>query len=163
MQLKEIIKICNSEGWLHGLEHMYCLEHCGVGEEESGKIIEDIDFVEIFNAQLRFSPFWSRFPMINNYTRDNNYKAEQFAFERKKAGIANSDAHRIEDAGIAYTEIPALNLRNTGEKILSDLKLRCKERRVYSSTSNNYESLGSWLDWVSKFQYGIKFHSSEVS
>ena len=138
---------CNDSGILHGLEHPNLEAHFGIGLERATYFVEECDFVEGHNAQLRWARIFSKLPVIGQYTRTSNDKAKEFARRHKKPYISNSDAHRIEDAGIASIEFERNLLNEENEERLFE-SLRTIITSHNFSTNEEYESLLGWTNWV---------------
>lgn len=135
-------------------EHPFCVSHGGIGKEKLEKILPKIDAIEGHNSQLIFSEIlFSKIPVFKNYVRKLNKKTQEFAEQNKKPWIATSDAHRIEDAGISYIDVPRISLDySNGEKFLNSLKNVIKSNNF--KVHCEYENFFAWINWVSKFIIG---------
>lgn len=146
MSLYDTLRYSQDNGLIQIAEHTYVREHFGLGEELLEKYLDYYNAIEIHNAQLFI-------PLLNRWA---NEKARRFALSHNKQGVANSDAHRIEDLGVAFTKLNFQPNLSNGEKFLESLKnaitlLDPKNPNTY----NGYESIiGSW-DYRAKFTYGI--------
>ena len=152
---QDTLQYCNDNGLTHGLEHPDVEEHFGAGLGRAEQLVEKCDFVEAHNAQLRWSRAFSKFPVIGPYTRAFNAKAERFAKQHDKPIVANSDAHRIQSAGIASNEFEKDDLDFSSE----DNLFRTMRRTILSGNfkiNRSYESRLGWISWVGKFKAGIK-------
>lgn len=115
--LEQAIRFCKDNCLLHGSEHPFLEEHFGVGEEILIKHLDDYDFIEGHNSQLIIPGLLEKFPVFGKYNKKRNKKAKEFAIKHKKPAIAVSDAHRIEDIGVSYIEIPDFDFSD-GEQFL---------------------------------------------
>ncbi len=155
MNLRDTQKYCMDNGLLHGLEHPNLEVHFGIGLEMAKDYVEKADFVETHNAQLMWPGFMKGLPKVGKYTRINNEKAKNFAYVYNKPGIATSDGHMIESAGAAYIEFGKVLLDTDKEdKLLETLSsVVCLN---HFNAFEGYDSPINWLEWVSKFNWGIR-------
>jgi hypothetical protein len=87
--LKDTIKEAKDLGAIVIADHPFTPKiRGGIGERNLLKYLEQLDAIEIVNAQ--------------NIIRKYDKQAKKFAKEHKKPGIAVSDAHLTEDIGLAY-------------------------------------------------------------
>src|SRR3989344_1949982 len=154
MDLNDTIKYCNYNELLHGLEHPNLEAHFGVGLKKAGNYVELCDFIEGHNAQLTWPRIFSGLPVIGQYTRSSNEKSKEFARRNSKPYISTSDAHRIQDAGIAAISFDngLINTSNEGA-LLASLKSMIKHSKF--ENIEGYESLLGWFNWTSKFKIGL--------
>ena len=140
MNYADTVSYCNDSGLLHGMQKVALGKH-GTSDAVEAKIAERSDFVEGHDAQMRFD-------------KDANRLAKDFALEHDKPWIAVSNAHRIEDAGIAYILFDAkLFDASSEEKLFDSLKGAVRGRKFYNFKA--YESMRGLLDWSLKFKWGV--------
>ena len=152
--LIETINYSNDNGLLHGLEHPSLENHFGIGLKKAEEYLELCDFVEGHNAQLCWHRIFSPFPVLGQYSKSSNDKSKEFARKHNKPYISTSDAHRIEDAGIASIEFDSQFLSPTNEEML----LKSLRNIIKSNAFENiegYEDIFGWLNWTSKFKIGL--------
>ena len=155
MDFHDTISYCNGHGLLHGLQGPALESHFGAGLERAAELVEECDFVEGHDAQLRWPREFSGFPMIGRFTKTANDKAKEFARKHNKSYLSNSNAHRIKDAGIASNDFYDRTLSfDSEEALLSSLREGVRSSRFV--THEGYESMFGWIDWVSKFKSGIR-------
>lgn len=152
--LIETINYCKDSGLLHGLEHPYLESHFGLGLQKAEEYFDLCDFVEGHNAQLALPTLFSRLPVLGQYTKSSNYKSKEFARKRNFPSIATSDAHRIEDAGIAAIKFDNQLLSPVNEEMLLQSLRNIIKTKSFESIEG-YEKISDWLNWVSKFKIGI--------
>ncbi|MBU0760229.1 MAG: hypothetical protein KJ858_00895 [Nanoarchaeota archaeon] len=159
MNIADTVQYCNDHGLLHGLEHPALQSHFGLGFYKAMQVVDQCDFVEGHNAQLRWLRAFSKLPKVGKkiapYTRTSNDLAKEFARKNKKHYLANSDAHRIESAGIASNEFNEGELDFSSESRLFKT-LRSSIIEGNFTTNEGYESICGWINWVWKFQRGIR-------
>lgn len=108
--LYEVIDEIKEQGGMIGVPHPFDIFRRSINKHIY-EIIDKIDFIEVINGRCSSSIF--------------NEKALKISREYGIPGIAGSDAHRIEEIGLAYIEINDLrDLRkrkiiNIGGRILS--------------------------------------------
>ena len=163
MSIKDTLKYGKERGLIRIAEHPYVESHGGIGKERLEMYAEDIDAVEGHNSQMIFRNFATVIPVLrkrfSEFSREQNLKAESWAWVNNKPCVATSDAHRIEDAGLSYIEWEGKIDDSSEEKFMRSLRNRVS----YGSfnTLEKYESLLNWVNWVWKFQKGIK--SGEIN
>lgn len=156
ISLEDTIKYCQDNGLIQIAEHAFLVEHFGVGGELLEKHIDSYDAIEIHNAQL-FLPGIFRFvPLLGAYNKSTNKKARKFAECYKKPGVANSDAHKIENLGEAYTRLDFTPDLNSPDKLLNSLRSAIIKLNPRNPDINEgYIPLLDFLDWTTKFRRGI--------
>ena len=155
MSLFDTLYYCIDKGLLHGLEHPNVEAHFGVGLEKAVNLASRCDFVEGHDAQLPLPRVFSLFPMLSQYSKTSNDKVKKFARKYNVPYIATSDAHRIQDVGMAYIEFDKALLNTSDEdRFIGSLRTIVKSNAFI--TVEGYESLLGWINWISKFQRGIK-------
>ncbi len=152
MGLLDTLMYCDYNGLIQIAEHPFALSHFGMGEKVLETHLGYYDAVEGHNSQLCLPAFMSGLPVVGNYTRTQNRKAKDFAAVHNKPYVATSDGHRVDDVGISY--INTLNQINDAseEQFIGGLKRAIKDKRF--TVHEEYEPLGRWLNWVSKFKIG---------
>jgi len=160
--LRKIVGIAKGCGYLQILEHPTVVEHYGA-IDYAEDLSEHFDAVEGHDAQLCVPDWMSRVPKLGAFTRNRNQLAAEWAVNHNLTWIANSDAHRFEDIGLAYTEFPRekLDFGDTGILIAS---LRgalqsgegISRQRTYAQFWPSKEHpMPGWWDWTTTFQWGI--------
>jgi len=155
MNFRDTLAYCNDHGLAHGLEHPNVEAHFGVGLEKAVNLASRCDFIEGHNAQLMLPRIFSLLPTIGQFTKNSNNKAKEFAREYNVPYIATSDAHRIQDVGMAYIEFNKA-LLNTSDEDRFIGSLRDIIITDAFITVEGCESLLGWINWISKFQRGIR-------
>lgn len=116
--LNKLLEKAHSENCLVVPAHPFDVARLGIGET----IYEyrEWDAIEIWNSSS---------------TRGSNYKAMEAAKILGKPGLANSDAHILEEVGVAYTiiEVDELNLENVLDAIRRDFVKPIFGRRPFST------------------------------
>ena len=113
----------------------------GVGREGLDKIKEDVDAVEVFNAQAIL------------YLEKFNREAREYADQNNLGKICSNDSHDISGIAYSYMILPKefINLKN-GEQFISSLKEflnQTKNPEVYNTVAHEqYEPLLKVLTWV---------------
>lgn len=154
MSLEDTLSFCEDHGLIQIAEHPLVESHFGIGENILLGSLNRYDAVEGHNAQLALPSWLKRVPLVGQYSRVANFEAQRFAKEHNKPWIATSDAHRIEDLGIAYIDI-GIDL-SSEESLLASLKAN-----IGSGDFTNHEGyipLRGLLDWYIKFRKGVLFH-----
>ncbi len=151
---KETIDYCNDNNLLHGLEHPALKSHFGIGLEKAKEYIELCDFVEGHNAQLALHRMFSSIPIIGQYSKSSNDKSKEFAQKHNKPYISTSDAHRIEDAGIASIEFDKQLLNPANEEMLLQSLKNVIKSNAFESIKG-YENMLDWINWTFKLKIGI--------
>ncbi len=154
MSFPDTLQYCNDNGLLHGVEHLALKEHFGVGEKLAEKYLQQYDFVEGHNAQMRWSDKIAWMPKIGIANRGVNARAKMFAMRNRKPAIATSDAHQPYDVGLGYIlfDDGQFNLQNGN--VVNPLRQIIKEHDF--QTHEEYPSRRDWLRWVLTFQRGIR-------
>ena len=120
---QDVAKTCKKARSLGGfiiIPHPFDPMRRGIGKSIE-KIVKFIDAVEVFNSKCFFD--WS------------NRKAEAFAEQHELPGLAGSDAHKLEEVGMAHTLVegdPFEAIRNNQLKIVKERlgKSKLLKRRV---------------------------------
>lgn len=160
MPLKDALKFGKDYGLIQVVEHPLCEVHGGMGKKLMKNHIEDYDAIEGHNSQLVWGWPFSWLPVFGSFAKNLNGRTQKVAEECKKPWIATSDAHQIEDAGLSYIKFEKEIDTSSDETIIKGLR----EIIISNDFENvcNYESYSSWINWVSKFVWGIKFHKDEL-
>ena len=96
LSVEQAISRIKAQGALVGIPHPFDIfGRIGLGEKIAEEIVEELDFIEVFN---------SRSPFLRSST-----KAQIFAQKHDIPGSAGSDAHTIGEIGNAYVEMPEFN------------------------------------------------------
>lgn len=160
MSQKDAIEFGKDNGLIQIAEHPLCVVHHGMGKKLLERYIEDYTAVEGHNSEMiwPYPLFWV--PYFGSFTKRVNKKAQKIAKQHNKPWIADSDAHTIKHAGLSYIEFSRGINEHSDETILKDLK----EIIILQKFKNicNYESYSDWINWVTKFMIGIKFHKDEL-
>lgn len=158
--LDSTIKFASDRGLINVVEHPLCVAHEGMGQKLFEKYIKYYHGVEGHNSQMIFPACFSFLPVFGSFTRKINSLTQKIAEQHGKPWIANSDGHRIEDAGISYIKFSKAVDTASDETILKDLKSAIASGQFKSVCG--YEPFFDWVDWVSKFMIGIKLHKGET-
>ena len=154
--LEDTIKYCRDNEFIQIAEHAFLAEHFGIGKELLEKHVEEIDAIEIHNAQLFLPGVFKLFPVIGAYNKSINKRARKFAEFYSKPGVANSDAHKIENLGAAFTIIEFTPDFTSPDKLLKSLKSGIKKLNPKNPNINGgYIPLFDFIDWTTKFSKGI--------
>lgn len=158
MPIKDTLNYGEDNGLIRIAEHPFVETHRGMGEKLLEKYVDDFDAIEGHNSQMIFRYFTTKVPFFgksfSHFGRELNFEAKVFALGHDKASVATSDAHRIQDAGLSYIEWQGKICDSNEEKFMKDLRNRIASGGFY--TMERYESFLSWINWVIKFQKGIK-------
>lgn len=162
--LRETLDCIQDLGLISIAEHPICETHCGIGISALSDNLDRYDGIEGHNAQMCLPRAFAKIPVVGQYTKVTNDLAQKFAKAHKdKPWTASSDAHRIEDLGIAYVEFcdtGEINGARTEEGLLENIKRFIQQGRFQNEES--YESILGWLNWVSKFKSGLIFNSDKI-
>ncbi|MEK6928498.1 MAG: PHP-associated domain-containing protein [Nanoarchaeota archaeon] len=158
LSFSDTLSYCSDNGLIQIAEHPFLETHQGMGKERLEKYIHRFDAIEGHNAQAIFRSLATHLPvvgsMLSRAGRELNEKAKASAKEYGKPYVANSDAHCIEDLGIAYNQWGGEMDAKSEYQFLKNLKdcIRSGQFIVHEG----YEPIISWLKWVSTFQRGVK-------
>lgn len=111
MSLEDTLKYGKDYGLTQIMGNPFVENHCGIGLERLERYVDSYDAIEGHNAQL-----WLSFITLSNE------HARHFAQEYQKPAIAVSDARRIKDLGISYTDLQRMPDVSSEENLLRDLK-----------------------------------------
>lgn len=154
--LEDTIKHCQDNGLIQIAEHAFLTEHFGIGRELLERYIKEIDAIEIHNAQLFLPEIFRLLPAFGSYNKSINKRARKFADFYKKPGVANSDAHKIENLGTAYTIMDFTPDLTSPDKLLESLKLGIKKLDPKNpNIKEGYIPLFDFIDWTTKFSKGV--------
>ncbi len=154
MPLEDTLKYGQDNELIQIAEHPFCTAHYGIGQDALETNLNYFDAIEGHNAQMTLPRFMSALPILGKYTKRTNDQTKAFATRYNKPYIATSDAHRIEDTGVACITADATDIDITsGEKLLETLKQTIRKGNFV--TQEGYESLTGWLSWVYTFKTGL--------
>lgn len=159
---KETLEYCHGEGLIQIAEHPYSLHHFGIGHETLEEYLAYFDAIEGFNAQLALPKKYAKFRFLQGGMQELNDRATDFAMRHNKPYVATSDAHTIEDTGLAYISVQQEAIRTNDEfNLLSDLRKVIRNGNFQRYCS--YPKLPRWFNWAIRFKIGcmMRFDSAE--
>ncbi len=163
MSFSDTLAYGADRGLIQIAEHPFIESHRGMGRERLEEYIEKFDAIEGHNAQAIFGSFMSRLPVVgavfSRAGRELNETAQSVANIYGVPYVANSDAHRIQDLGIAYNEWDGELNDAHEDRFLAELKAHIRSGKF--KTFEGYEPAFSWFQWNSRFQKGIKKHGNK--
>ena len=149
---KDLINIVHDYGGLAIPAHpfatiSYGINIGGMGEKDLVNIKDDIDAIEVFNAQnIGLLPF------VFDLRRFNK-KAREFANKYNLARICSTDSHRAEDVSVCYMRFPKDKIDfSNGQKFIESLKYLIsltKDEDTYKKFAyERYNSRVGFIEWA---------------
>ena len=147
--VEDLTDITHDEGGIAIPAHPFIKKFGGVGREGLDKIKEEVDAVEVFNAQAGL------------YLKKFNMEAREYADQNNLSKICSNDSHDISGIAYSYMILPEefINLKN-GDQFISSLKEflnQTKNPEVYNTVAHEqYEPLPKVLTWVLRHKFQRK-------
>lgn len=149
--------------FLYGAEHPFKTgSQAGVGRDSVMKNRDIYDFID-WDSQLPILHALTFLPGIGSqlaqYERRLNQQAKELARAVARPLVPGSNAHRFEDIGVSYIEIPRQELRFNSDGLVSSLKGAILDRRF--KPHFGYENMVDWYKWANTFKTGLSRKSDE--
>jgi predicted metal-dependent phosphoesterase TrpH len=130
VSIERAIESIRAQGGLVAIPHPFDpLRGLRLSNEELGKIIRQVDIIEVFNARCPFGHAAT--------------KAASFAKEHDLPGTAGSDAHTIDEIGNVIVALPDFN---TPEEFLKSLR----EAKIQGKRASPFVHLNTTIDKIKK-------------
>ena len=157
MTLADTLNYCKDRGLIKIAEHDFIQAHNKRGLRLFEKHIDDFDAIEGHNAQSSVPNWMGSIPRIGKKfakaSERLNEEATQAGYNFDKSRISVSDAHRIEDLGIAGIILTEMPKTDNEDHFLKDLRYSIRTE-AYKNFQGN-EPFFSWLGWARQFNKGI--------
>ena len=147
--VEDLTDMAHYEGGIVIPAHPFIKKFGGMGREGLDKIKDDVDAVEVFNAQAIL------------YLKKFNNEAKEYADQNNLGKVCSNDSHDISGIAYSYMIIPKelINL-NDGKQFITSFKEflnQTKNEKIYNAFAHEqYEPIPKVLTWVLRHKFQRK-------